>query len=621
MEKTKPRKKHLAKIIFLVTSASIVLLLLAFVCYSFVYSKKVFPHISLANAHVSGKSRADLNNYIEGTAKSYQVQLITLHSVDNDKTYTIDPIEIGLNYDNVATSDQIWNIGRNRSKKTAILEQFLALFRKKNYKYIFTYDQAGVQKKVAAVAEELDQPEKDYAISYKDNKFVLLSERKAGSRINQDHILSDISASLCNLNSSVINFQLQNFEPEVTAENAAATLADANKIISSGGLNLTAGDQKTALDVDTVASFITSKPDGQNLTLTFDDTAMTKYISALASKVDHASVNSKLTIQSGKVTVFQPSSLGATLDQKQAVADIKTTLLDRLGQTEVLASLTLKVDTQKPEISDSDISTLGINDLVGTATTDFKNSPTNRVFNITTGAAAINGVLLAPGEEFSTLAHLGKIDASSSYLPELVIKGNKTVPDYGGGLCQVSSTLFRAALNAGMKITERQNHSYRVSYYEPPIGMDATIYDPAPDFKFLNNYGSHILIQSKIVGTKITFEFYGTKDGRKVVMTDPVTSNITDPAPPVIAETDTLAPGEKKQIQKAHQGATADFHYTVTSASGTVLQDKNFHSVYNAIAEQWLVGKAAATSCSDGAQNGGETGVDCGGSCATACPS
>jgi vancomycin resistance protein YoaR len=173
-----------------------------------------------------------------------------------------------------------------------------------------------------------------------------------------------------------------------------------------------------------------------------------------------------------------------------------------------------------------------------------------------------------------------------------------------------------------MKITERQNHKYRVSYYEPPVGMDATIYDPAPDFKFVNNYGSHVLIQSKIEGTKITFEFYGTKDSRQITISTPTLSDFVNPEAPITVETDTLAPGVRKQIEKAHQGATAIFSYKVISAAGESLQDRVFKSVYVPWPEKWLVGKAVAapaTTCSDAVQNGDETGVDCGGSCPTVC--
>lgn len=129
-------------------------------------------------------------------------------------------------------------------------------------------------------------------------------------------------------------------------------------------------------------------------------------------------------------------------------------------------------------------------------------------------------LIIAPGEEFSFVEHLGEVDEVNGYLPELVIRNNKTEPEFGGGVCQVSSTVFRAAIYSGMKITERRNHSYPVQYYLP-YGMDATIYIPKPDFKFLNNTGNAVMMQSVIEGTKLTFRFFGTKDGRDVSIDGP----------------------------------------------------------------------------------------------------
>ena len=123
--------------------------------------------------------------------------------------------------------------------------------------------------------------------------------------------------------------------------------------------------------------------------------------------------------------------------------------------------------------------------------------------------------------------------------------------------------------------------------------MDAAIYDPAPDFKFVNNYASYLLIQGHINGTKITFDIYGTKDSRAVTIS---TSNAYDYVdPPAMEEipSPTLAAGERQQVQKPHQGATASFNYHVVK-DGQVLQDKTFVSKYVALTERWLVGAAPA---------------------------
>jgi vancomycin resistance protein YoaR len=202
----------------------------------------------------------------------------------------------------------------------------------------------------------------------------------------------------------------------------------------------------------------------------------------------------------------------------------------------------------------------------------------NRRHNIKVGAEALHGLLIKPGEEFSLLKALGEIDASNGYLPELVIKENKTVPEYGGGLCQIGTTVFRATFNSGLPVTARRNHSYRVTYYEP-AGTDATIYDPAPDYKFVNDTGHYILIQARLDKDDLTFDFWGTKDGREINYTQPTIYNIVKPAPTKMIETTDLPEGKKKCTESAHAGADAYFDYKVTYSNGEV-KNQRFTSHY-----------------------------------------
>jgi vancomycin resistance protein YoaR len=543
---------------------------------------------------------------------------------DTKKTYKIAPVDIGLTYDKAKMVNEIWLVGRENDNFHALIHQLNTLENKTYHEVFYTLDDTKLQEKIKKIALELDQPEKDLTISYSGGKFILLDERKNGKRLDQEQIILTIKSQLRDLDTTHISFDLAEYVPKITVESANVTLAQASKIVDGGEITLKLEADEYKVDKDTIGGLIRPERDGVNLKLVLNEERVKKYVQVLAQSIDSEPQSAKMTMTNGKITIFQPSHEGKVLDQTAVITDISAALFARITEGSVVDTKTvnLKAETKKPELTETDVSNLGINELIGTAYTNFKGSPVNRVHNITIGATALNGVVLKPGEEFSTLSHLGAIDASGGYLEELVIKENRTVPEFGGGLCQVSSTLFRAALNAGMKITERQNHKYRVSYYEPPVGMDATIYDPAPDFKFVNNYGSHVLIQSKIEGTKITFEFYGTKDSRQITISTPTLSDFVNPEAPITVETDTLAPGVRKQIEKAHQGATAIFSYKVISAAGESLQDRVFKSVYVPWPEKWLVGKAVAapaTTCSDAVQNGDETGVDCGGSCPTVC--
>ena len=179
---------------------------------------------------------------------------------------------------------------------------------------------------------------------------------------------------------------------------------------------------------------------------------------------------------------------------------------------------------------------------------------------------------------------MGPIDGGGwahGWLPELVIKGNDTIPEYGGGLCQVSPTMFRAALYSGLEITARRNHSYAVSYYTP-YGLDATIYDPWPDFKFKNDTPAHLLIQGYTEGSEAYFVFYGTQDDRSVEMEGPFVYNYHSASTPWIEYTNTLAPGERQLKAYAHTGFDVDWYRTVTYGDGTQGERENYHSSYEA---------------------------------------
>lgn len=589
---SKLNNKRLIKILGIAAAVLIILLLLAFAGYSIAFSKKIYANQFVAGINLGGKDREESFKILKQAGEEYLKEPISLKSSDNEKVYAVDPTAIGLNFDIEKTVNTVWSTGRNGSATTVLWQQLKSLFVRKDHTFTFEINDDGVAKKLQEISVELDQPEQDFSITYKDDNFILLTERKEGRRIDQAEITGVIKKNIANLKRDQIIFAAKQYRPQVSRKNAEARLAEANLMIAPGDLVLKSETNEFHVDSDTIGGFVKSKVSGDDLILEFVDSRIILFVQTVAKSIDADPVNAKLTIVDGKVSVFQTSQIGKKLDQSQTVIDIQNALRARSnGSLTGNAPINLKIALNNPDLREDQVSSLGINELVGTATTDFKKSPVNRVHNITVGANALNGILIKPNETFSTLSHLGAIDASGGYLEELVIKEDKTVPEFGGGLCQVSSTLFRAALNSGMKITERQNHKYRVSYYEPPVGMDATIYDPSPDFKFINNYASHILVQSKIEKTKITFEFYGTKDNRKVEISDPALFDIVDPGAAVEIQTDTLAPGERKQIEKAHPGASASFNYKVTSAANEVLQEKTFKSKYVPWPEKWLVGK------------------------------
>jgi len=244
------------------------------------------------------------------------------------------------------------------------------------------------------------------------------------------------------------------------------------------------------------------------------------FLQKISETVNVPATNARLTMIDGKVSEFQSPKNGQKLNIPSTVTNVITSLshINRISQQTNI--IDLSVDEIEPAITLDKVNKLGVNELLARGESDFDGSPKNRTHNITVGAKQFNGIILSPGEEFSFNKLLGAVDASTGYLPELVIKAGKLIPEYGGGLCQVSTTIFRAANEAGLPILERRPHALPVRYYNPQ-GYDATIYPGVTDLRFKNDTLAHILIQSKIVGSKLYFEIYGTKDGRQVTVDGP----------------------------------------------------------------------------------------------------
>lgn len=329
-----------------------------------------------------------------------------------------------------------------------------------------------------------------------------------------------------------------------------------------------------------------------------------------------------------------PQDVTITRDESGAIAFVGTatdgididydtlTHLVNLALAENLTTVEIPTITTKGRVNaPPDLQALGIKELIAAGYSGFKSSPPGRRHNIGVAIKRFNGLLVQPGETFSFGEHLGEVDGSTGYVKELVIREGETIPEYGGGVCQVSSTLFRAILFGGFPIVERHPHSYAVTYYAYPLGwgLDATVYPPAVDLKFKNDMGTAILMQAWAEGNEATFKFYGTKDGRTVTMDGPYITDRRPAPPPITVQTDTLPAGVKEKKDTAHNGFTATWYRTVTypmghlaatsatapgvtvslsnrdaAASPPLILKDTIISPYIPWPERWLVGREAA---------------------------
>jgi vancomycin resistance protein YoaR len=257
--------------------------------------------------------------------------------------------------------------------------------------------------------------------------------------------------------------------------------------------------------------------------------------------------------------------------------------------------ISIPIDTIMPEVTvPESLASRGITDLLEYGYTNFVGSPYNRIYNVNHGMEIYNGIIIPKDGEFSFTTLLGPVDGAHGWLEELVILGDETKPEYGGGLCQVSSTMYRAALYSGLNITARKEHSYAVSYYAYPngYGLDATIYQPYPDLRFINDTPADILVQGYTEGTYAFFVFYGTNDGRSVQMEGPQYHSYVSPPPAETTYTDQLEPGVRQLESHSHTGFQVDWFRTIFYGDGTQSERENIHTYYEARPEKWLEGKS-----------------------------
>lgn len=571
------------------TALGVGLLALLYLVYATLFLGRVYPNVFVGSSQYSGLNETEVRQRLAKAVEATLAQPLTL--TYEDKSYTVSAREANWDADLDATVAEVMGVGRQASWWRSLYERLSAPFYNRHLTITASRDDNYLTTTVAAVAEAVDTPAVDATATYEGEQLVLTHE-KDGQTIDQPGVVAEILDRWSSGSTHPIALKRQTAKPAIVVGNEEELRAKAEQL-SRATLALQWPNGRKTLELNEIRALVdfvgTKKPgvlsSNQVLTAAFTFNKTKTYLQELANESINQPVKEpRLGIREGKVTILEAAANGTVVDIDISGAAVLAAL--EAGSSEPV-SLTFK--TAEPQITADNLDTLGIKEVIGRGETNFTGSPTNRRINIVNGVRLLQSTLLKPGDEFSTVKTLGAVDGTTGFLPELVIKENRTVPEYGGGLCQVSTTLFRSVLAAGLKVTERQNHSYRVSYYEPPVGLDATIYLPKPDFKFLNDTGNHILVQGQVVGNRVIFELWGTKDGRTASVTDPVITNVIPAPPEVRVETDTLFRGEVKQIEKPHDGATAVAYYTVMK-DGKVLHKQTFKSVYKPWAARFLVG-------------------------------
>lgn len=326
----------------------------------------------------------------------------------------------------------------------------------------------------------------------------------------------------------------------------------------------------------------------------YDKTLVSEKIDLLKDNYDFPAKNALFKFENGRVANFRKEEKGREIIKESFLADFDN-LIQTLKNKPKNIVLTIKPKVIEPEITLTSLNDYGIEELVAEGRSDFSHSIAERVHNVILAASKFNGVLIPPGKTFSFNETIGDISSLTGYKPAYIIKEGKTVLGDGGGVCQVSTTLFRAALNAGLPIIERYPHAYRVIYYENDMkpGYDATVFSPTVDLKIKNDTPAHILIETEVDNDNnlLYFRFYGKKDERIVEVSDAYVWDVAPPPEARYQEDPTLKKGIVKQVDFPAWGGKSTFNYKVYKKDKLVI-DQKFYSSYRPWQAVYLVGSA-----------------------------
>ncbi|RLC86808.1 MAG: hypothetical protein DRI79_09520, partial [Chloroflexi bacterium] len=402
----------------------------------------------------------------------------------------------------------------------------------------------------------------------------------------------DVEATLAALAPVVTH--LAPAEVELVVREIAPPIADAEparaeaEMLLAGPLTLVLTDPREGdpgpwiLPPEQLATMLVVRAEGEELHVALDEDALRAYLEELVPTLAIEPVDARFHFNdgTGQLEPISPSQEGRALDVE---ASLERIVQELAAGNRYVPLVVQAVPPRYPDTATAE--ELGIIELVAEGDSYFIGSPSGRDHNIRLAASKFDGLVIAPGETFSFNHYLGEVSAEAGYDESYITAGEQLAVEVGGGICQVSTTAFRAAFWGGYPIVERWYHHHRVGYYElmgAGVGMDATVYSPHVDFKFVNDRSYPLLIETEVeeAAHRLVFRFYSTDDGRRVEKEGPVISDETEPGPPIYQLDEELAPETVIQWQSAVNGLTATVERRVYDAAGNLLYHDTFVSKY-----------------------------------------
>ena len=546
-------------------------LLIIAVVFNLIYAKKIIPGVKIAGINVGGMTFESAKKVLEENEKNISEELKLKFE---DKEFPLKRNDIGLTYDWEDSVVRCFDVGRSGNFFIDTKDKIFALFKGLSIPASYDYDDDSFGIKLSVIRREINLEPQNSKFYLEDGK-LSISPSSNGRKLLEEDFHKDINLSFGSLDFSDKIILVQIVKPEITEKDIELFREIIEEIISED-LVINFEEKKWTLDSEKILNLIGFEKNEKEkrVKMILDKSAFRDLANELAAEVNESPKGEVVSTDGNKVLEFKITKEGKELDEEKFKEDLKSAIFDDRKNV----SLVLK------NVDDfSDKEKYGILSLIGEGTSHFAGSTAERIHNIILAAGNISGSLVPPGAVYSMNKSVGPIDYQHGFKSAFIIKGGRTVLGEGGGVCQTSTTLFRAILNSGLPIVSRYPHAYRVGYYEQdmPVGFDAAVFQPSWDFKFKNDTNAYVLIQahSNLSENSLTFKIYGTPDGRSVEISEPVVTDQSPPPPPLYEDDPSLPKGVVRQVDYAAWGATATFTRTVRKED-TILFTDTFTSRY-----------------------------------------
>ncbi len=560
------------------------------ISYQYSHAGLIFPGITIAGIDVSGLTQAEASEKLWEHLTYPRQGRIAFQ--DNTTIWVATPAELGLVLDANHTALAAYQVGRSGNPVSQFFAQIDALRAGKDLPPLLVYDENVARSYLLSLAATIDRPTVEASIGL-NGVDVTLRSGQVGRTLDIDAVLPLISKQIPTLADGLIPLVVHESPPIIFDASEQAEVA--RKILSAPLVITTppqVGEQaRWEIDVPTLAGMLAIQrvptSEGEQYQVGISTEHLRGFLASIAPSLERYPANARFIFNDDtrQLDVLQPSTTGRSLLIEESLAAIQ----QKLSAGEHAAELVFTY-TSPPAPDTATASDLGITELVSVQTSYFYGSSPERLQNITVASSRFHGLLVAPGQTFSMASVMGDISLDSGFAEAWIIFGNRTIKGVGGGVCQVSTTLFRTAFFGGFQIDERYSHAYRVTYYEQTAsggvnpnlaGLDATVYVPLVDFKFTNDTPYWLLMETYVNSSArtLTWKFYSTSDGRTVEWSTSGLQNVQDPPDPQYIENPSLAKGEIKQVDWAVAGADVSVIRTVTR-NGTVIHQNTFHTHY-----------------------------------------